>query len=326
MSTPSLFKRGNTYWIRYTVNNQQIKESTKSKDIKLAQQYLSKRQVELFIGVTPPKNAALTLQQLRDIWVEIKYNKKTLSDDIQKWKFFLKYMKPTTLISHITPNHIIELRKILQSKDLKPATINRHLELLSASLNLAEKQGYQTQSPFKVIPRLQVDNERNRIATPEEYTKLLNAAKPELRLAITIGYYTALRLGEISKLRWENIDLQKGIAFIEAAHTKTNRHRFVPLHTNVIEALNQIRKDYGSVFRANSYRLSKRFIRLKKKMGYHDLTFHDFRHTALTRLHKAGNDVLVLKAISGHTSTKMLNRYVRVDNDDLLEAVGKLKD
>jgi integrase len=63
--------------------------------------------------------------------------------------------------------------------------------------------------------------------------------------------------------------------------------------------------------------LKQAYERALGRAGIEDFTFHDLRHDALTRLAKLGFNVLELRAISGHSSANMLQRYVSIDASDL---------
>ena len=67
--------------------------------------------------------------------------------------------------------------------------------------------------------------------------------------------------------------------------------------------------------------MKQAYERAVARAGIEDFTFHDLRHDALTRLAKLGLNVLELRAISGHTTANMLQRYVSIDAGDL---AGKL--
>jgi integrase len=58
------------------------------------------------------------------------------------------------------------------------------------------------------------------------------------------------------------------------------------------------------------------------RAGITNFTFHDLRHDALTRLAKQGLSVLELRAISGHTTANMLQRYVSIDPGELAMKLG----
>jgi len=58
--------------------------------------------------------------------------------------------------------------------------------------------------------------------------------------------------------------------------------------------------------------------------GIKGLWFHDSRHTAITNMRKAGVDISVIMAITGHKTMAMFKRYNRIDLGDGIEAIKKL--
>lgn len=52
-----------------------------------------------------------------------------------------------------------------------------------------------------------------------------------------MGYWTGMRAGEIVMLKWEQIDLQRGLLRLEPGTTKSNQGRLIPLVKEVTEAL-----------------------------------------------------------------------------------------
>jgi integrase len=66
------------------------------------------------------------------------------------------------------------------------------------------------------------------------------------------------------------------------------------------------------------------FDRACKRLDVKGLCFHDFRHTAITNMRKAGVDTSVIMAISGHKTVAMFQRYNKVDLGDKMEALSIL--
>lgn len=96
--------------------------------------------------------------------------------------------------------------------------------------------------------------------TEDEY-KLLRAALPDhVKVPLIIGYWTGMWAGEIVMLRWEQINLERGLLRLEPGTTKNNQGRLVPLVKEVIEALWQwkqwtlYRYLYRSQFLGHEYR------------------------------------------------------------------------
>jgi len=55
--------------------------------------------------------------------------------------------------------------------------------------------------------------------------------------------------------------------------------------------------------------------------GIENFRFHDFRHTFVTNMRRAGKQDRAIMAITGHKTMAMLMRYDSVDEDDLKRVV-----
>ncbi|MBN1960005.1 MAG: hypothetical protein JW841_03595 [Deltaproteobacteria bacterium] len=84
-------------------------------------------------------------------------------------------------------------RMTRRSKEMKPATVNRHLAVLRSALRAAATDGYEHHIFSGSIKFLAEENERDRVCSEEEYHHLISSAHPELQLAIMIHANT-LRL------------------------------------------------------------------------------------------------------------------------------------
>jgi site-specific recombinase XerD len=67
--------------------------------------------------------------------------------------------------------------------------------------------------------------------------------------------------------------------------------------------------------------LRRAFLRAKRIAGItRRFRYHDLRHTAACTLASAGVSLQVIQKILGHTSSKMTERYVRVNDAAIREA------
>jgi integrase len=87
--------------------------------------------------------------------------------------------------------------------------------------SLAIRHKKADKNPMAAVERLQEHNIRDRVLSPEEFQRLLEALPSSLHLVIIIAYYTGMRRGEILNLRWSQIDLSKGLIRLEGVDTKT---------------------------------------------------------------------------------------------------------
>jgi site-specific recombinase XerD len=65
---------------------------------------------------------------------------------------------------------------------------------------------------------------------------------------------------------------------------------------------------------------------VRAKLDPDKVTPHTMRHTAITRLVKAGVDLPTIQRISGHKTLAMVLRYVHVHGEHIDAAIGALND
>jgi integrase len=151
-------------------------------------------------------------------------------------------------------------------------------------------------------------------------------ASPEhLKPILICAYETGMRSGEIFGIAWSQVDLERGFIFLKPEQTKTNQGRKVPISPRLHQTLLQIRQGDGPVFRYHGKSINsvkRSFKRACKKAGISDFHLHDFRHTFVTNMRKAGNNDRVIMAITGHRSMSAYARYDTIDEDDLKKVVG----
>ena len=214
-------------------------------------------------------------------------------------------------------------------KALSNATLNRDLGTLKAIVNravlndLIEKNPIQRVRPFR-------EESRDRTLTPEEYEGLLAHCAPRLSAIIQLAYWTGMRKGEILGLRWEQVDFQNKVINLEAADTKTQEKREVPLTEGLLDLLKRTPKTLGSpyVFTHKGKRIQSvktAFLRACRMVGIGNFKFHDLRHCAVTNLRKAGVSDSVIMSISGHKTYAMFKRYYRIDRKDRVNALKQVE-
>ena len=160
----------------------------------------------------------------------------------------------------------------------------------------------------------------------DEFERLLEASAEHLKPILICAYETGMRLGEILSLHWEQVDLEKGFINLQAGQTKTGEGRKVPISPRLYEVLSSLARngEYVFTYQGEMVKSIKRsFKRACQRAGIKDFRFHDFRHTFVTRMRRKGVPDRVIMNITGHKTLVMLNRYDRIDEQDLLQAVSR---
>jgi hypothetical protein len=93
----------------------------------------------------------------------------------------------------------------------RPATVNREMACLKHMLYLAEEDGKIEALPFTKLKILKENNVRNRLLSDEEYHRLIAHCPPHTARIVKMGYFKAMRQGEILHLTWDEVDLKNGV-------------------------------------------------------------------------------------------------------------------
>ena len=207
------------------------------------------------------------------------------------------------------------------------STLNHEIACLKCIVRRAVLNNQLDRNPIMGVRKFK-EQSRDRTLTPEEYQGLLDRCPIHLRGLVQLAYWTGMRRGEILGLRWDQVDLSAKVILLEAADTKTEEKREVPLTETLVALLQRTPKTLGSpyVFTFRGKRIESvktAFGRACRLARIKDFRFHDLRHCAVTNLRKAGVSDTVIMSISGHKTYAMFKRYNRIDRQDRLDAMRK---
>jgi integrase len=130
---------------------------------------------------------------------------------------------------------------------------------------------------------------------------------PTTHHALKLIMLTFVRPGELRSAEWKDFDLDKAIWRIPAEKMKMDEEHIVPLSTQAIDLLGQVRElsgNYELVF-PGSHDYRKRMSEntltyaIRKRLGF-DATAHGFRTTASTILNESGFRVDVIERQLAH--------------------------
>jgi integrase len=198
-------------------------------------------------------------------------------------------------------------------------------------LNVARRKRLITINPATLVPIPCANNERDRVLTTDEWTRLYDGAASHIKPILLTAYHLGQRLGEILNLTWDRVDLHRGIITLRGVDTKTNKPRQVPMTPQVKATLMELSKvrdlvhKHVFVYHRNPVKGVKTAFRTAcRNAAIENLRFHDLRHCAATNLRRAGVDTTTAMQIIGHKSPLMWKRYNSVAESDLLVAANKL--
>ncbi len=211
-----------------------------------------------------------------------------------------------------------------------PKRTNNLLIPLRGMLGDAYADGLIDHNPMARIRNLRStsDKEPNPF-TPDEVSRILSACDGQMRNLIQFAFSTGLRTGELLGLRWCDIDLESGTAYIrrsvikgrEEERTKTRSGRreitLLPLALSALQQ--QTQHSYlagervfldplsGEPWRS-SKQLARRWTRILRRAKVHYRNPYQTRHTYASMLLTAGEHPMWVAQQMGHKDWGMLRR------------------
>ncbi|MDA8381763.1 MAG: site-specific integrase [Betaproteobacteria bacterium] len=166
---------------------------------------------------------------------------------------------------------------------------------------------------------------RDRRLMPGEEGRLMEslaACKSSyMRPLAALALETAMRQGELLRLRWADVDLKRRTAAL--SDTKNGDARVVPLSTTAVAILEALPTSIdGQVFPISQSLVVQAWGHAMKRAGIEDLRFHDLRHEATSRLFEKGFNPMEAASVTGHKTLQMLKRYTHLRAEDLAQKLG----
>jgi integrase len=245
-------------------------------------------------------------------------------------------------LGDLGPHHVRHLMCRLEEEGAGVRTRQVVYGVLRKAMNDAVRTGLRDTNPASYVRPPRAPTRPMRAWSAEEARRFLQAAREDrffgvYVLALTCG----LRQGEILGLRWQDVDLERGV--LRVTHQLQDLHgelvltepkssssrRAVPLPPAALEAL-QRRKDAAEQegsFRPDapvftdtrggfvrpSNLLRRSFYPLLERAGVGRIRFHDMRHTAATLALQEGVHPRVVADLLGHSRvTLTLSTYSHV--------------
>jgi integrase len=312
--------RGKTvYYAKVRIKGQA--QSATFHSLSKARQWSQRVEVGILEGkVSPVKH---TLSGLLDRYMaEVLPQKKASTIPTQRaqllwWKRQLGQWQ----LSEVTPARILDCRTKLQR--LSNGTINRYTAVLSHVFTLATEWQWCQENPVRKLRKLREPRGRVRYLSDEERHRLLKACKVsanrDLYLLAVLAISTGARKGELAKLTWNTINLERGtLTFID---TKNSTNRTVPVTGLALELLREKPRKPGKLF-ARNWR--KAFETAVRRAGLVDLRWHDLRHSAASYLAMNGANLLEIAEILGHKSLEMVKRYAHLSEAHTRQVVARM--
>jgi len=175
--------------------------------------------------------------------------------------------------------------------------------------------------------------ERDRRPTQDEISRLLEYFDTRSNMIIPVGRIirfaiaSAMRQGEICRIKWSDVDLQKRVVLVrdrkDPRRKEGNNQRVPLLNLTGYDAWHLLLEQKiltggkGRCFPYHHKSVGTAFRKGRQALGIDDLRFHDLRHEATSRLFEAGLTIERVALVTGHKNWKTLRRYTNLRPEDL---------
>lgn len=274
-----------------------------------------------------------TMANLTNEYIELhaKVNKRTKSfqEDERMIASFIIPKLGTMKVENVTSNDLQKLHRDLQDK---PYAANRVRALLSKMFSLAIQWRWIVANPILGVGKYQ-EQKRDRWLDDEEMAKLWEVldkyAFHQTSFVFKLLLLTGARRGEVLNATWDQFDLRKGVWNKPAHLTKQNKNEHIPLSSNTMEVLQELKQRYpsespflfpGKVDGKPIQEVKTFWSRVLKEAEIEDFRIHDLRHTHASHLVSSGLSLSIVGKLLGHTQASTTQRYAHLADEPLREA------
>lgn len=224
------------------------------------------------------------------------------------------------------------LAEHLQDKAKRaPATSNRYKSHVRRVLNLCVRWGWLPVNPAARLPDRREPVGRLRYLDRAELEALLTACDKhggdKLRGLVLLAVATGGRRGELLRLKWSQVDVERGqVRFLA---TKNATPRGVPVRGRALDWLRAQPDRRGFVFPspfdpARAWEPRESFALAVAEAGLENFRFHDLRHTCASWLAMSGASLLEISETLGHKSLAMVRRYSHLTEGHTASALERM--
>lgn len=223
---------------------------------------------------------------------------------------------------------------LIRTQGLKPATANRRMTAIHSWLHWCQENG-EIESLPRWPKRITEIQHAPKALTKQEQDRFLRTLEREGssrdKALVGLMLYAGLRVGEVVRLRAEDIEISERKGKVVVRSGKGMKRREIPLG---LDARNMVREWLARapgewLFPGqNGGHISARAVQqMIKKYAWQahmepgKITPHILRHTFATRLLREGKDLVIVAGLLGHSRLDTTARYTRPSYSDMERAV-----
>ena len=160
--------------------------------------------------------------------------------------YFLKFLPKDKLVNDLKKEDIYDWLVDFKNRSrarrgTTPANVSVYnaVHYVSVFLSFCYKKNFLKENPVKKMFLPEIRQREPQIYTLQQICSIINATEygSIRRLFITLYFFTGIRLSELLRLKWRNLNLAQSGVFLDESIVKTDKRRFVKLPQNLADTL-----------------------------------------------------------------------------------------
>ncbi|MBI4036236.1 tyrosine-type recombinase/integrase [Candidatus Daviesbacteria bacterium] len=237
----------------------------------------------------------------------------------------------------VTTEDLVAFMQKLSKEDYTPKSISRKTNSTKTFFKYLKTSNIIDADPATNLEHPKFENKPPRILTKLEYRSLRDAARADTRMiaVIELLLQTGIRIGELAKLRVEDIDLEN--LTLHVPLFEDTRERTIPLNKSAAEAIKNylpkraktpnhalfVTKTGRPLLIRNIRTAIDRYFRVA---GIKGAKVNDLRHTWVAFQLQAGVPMTMVSKLAGHKRLSTTEKYLQFIQGQTVEGKVKLEE
>jgi integrase len=298
-----------------------------------------------------------TLKEYLDYWMETYAKQNVAPTTYERYGFFVQDLKPlwNIKLNAIKPFHVQNYySKLIDEGKKSNSTILKIHRFLHLALKHAVKWQIVLNNIADAVTPPKAEKVEMKVWDSKTANQFLDLIKDEpIYMAVLLAIHTGMRRGEICALRWRDIDLKKGVIYVQnnlqkvngklelvSPKTKKSQRTIVLIRATIkeLKKYKKMQKKSKVISISNDFLFvwpdgtliypsyfTDKFKELVKRHSFPEIRFHDLRHTHATMLLQQGVNPKIVSERLGHSNISItLDTYTHVSDTIQKDAVEKL--
>ena len=344
MTEPKLFTRGIKLWVRFTLNGEVIKKSLNIEDTKANRklattQIIPQMLLKVHSGEFFENKIVPTVKEMIDVSLKMNKSNRKKSTHMCYVCVLNKHVIPlfgNRKIDTIKASELTLWQNELLKTHSNKSVINARI-VFNGIFEDALKDEIISKNPISKIkaPKNLAKNEYLPF-TKSEIFRILDISPLKIRAFFAIGFFTGMRTGEITALKWSDIDLKNRLIYVRRTRNKgiettpktKSSIRDVEILDVLVPYLTEHLKfkykseylfitQFGEAYSSASKISFAYWSKVLKSLNITYRNLYQMRHSFASMMIANGEDILWVSNMLGHKNSNItLSTYAKYMKND----------